>query len=1075
MGTIIIDNGGVVVGCTDPLASNYNPNATEPCGGDNSCCFYNLFSIVGCTDPLASNYDPNATTSCNGCCEYSILGGGLRTGEVTVGCKDPAALNYDVNAFTSCPGNTCCLYPVLGGGLGTVTVGCKDPAALNYDVNAFTSCPGNFCCLYGIGTGGGNDTNCPGPFSITIEGLVQGVNSVECCNGRVIGGGLPPAGYEYYWDGSRCYYREIIVCPTDLTCLNCNNLNWWNNTYITHHNGQSLQISNPVLWTKIIDLVTNSGQTFYVQTSTGNLIDANCCGQANGIFIDGLCSCDKPAVVTYTPKCISNITEFLQLISTPQGQVFFNANFTNIGISIGLTSQQITFILTNLSPTNETVNSAQATLILANQLIITGGFYVNFSDVTGFPATLTSVDCTKTNGYWDGYACKCKPPVSDCKIDLTMVQTVTIKDFYNNNIQIVTLKDPINDTAQPVSISEACCNKLIKDYSLPWEFQGSYCYATPKDDCLPVIFNLNNNPMKVEPCDNNLELSMWVYFGKPSNACQPIPDPPDVIVIDGVFCDVTISPNTGTLSTPITGFTVDVGGGLDVGTVSVGCKDPAALNYDPTAVVACPGNTCCLYQLSGGLGTGTVDTGPFGSLDFGGGLSFGSGTVDTLGRTVGSTISGIDPNNNGNVPVNPVTPSATTCCYNNLNPILARVTTTNPLLNGSLIQIKEYNSVVDLFDRWIEIKAQLPMSGLTLNFGLNLEIYQGLNCCCNYDIFVDDIKVTCSDQEPVLIVNDIQCPGFDLNRVIDNKKSWVYNPGTPEVGISDYDIIERGDGSFGTLNGEGIINRTFAPSLDADIPWRYTDYFVQSSVYERHSNLVLNSKELFLTFNMCATDKPCPVDYTFSANTKTCYKVNCPSGTTFNSLSGSCTDGVDYYPVDSIDYVEANRFACTTPFTLLELENYKKTFQSFWLQFMEQFIPATTIWVAAEKWCNKPEDDCVMIDPCDYDYELIDSEVIVQSVPSGFFTPPPRVVGSVVGTVSTIPSTTTSTVSSGTISGAILETGTAILTGPVILVPIVDYGSTTITTLIPSTDTFNIDFQTYQDKFTETTTLIVGP
>ena len=142
---------------------------------------------------------------------------------------------------------------------------------------------------------------------------------------------------------------------------------------------------------------------------------------------------------------------------------------------------------------------------------------------------------------------------------------------------------------------------------------------------------------------------------------------------------------------------------------------------------------------------------------------------------------------------------------------------------------------------------------------------------------------------------------------------------------------------------------------------------------------------------------------------------------------------------------------------------------------MEQFIPATTIWVAAEKWCNKPEDDCVMIDPCDYDYELIDSEVIVQSVPSGFFTPPPRVVGSVVGTVSTIPSTTTSTVSSGTISGAILETGTAILTGPVILVPIVDYGSTTITTLIPSTDTFNIDFQTYQDKFTETTTLIVGP
>ena len=987
MGTIVINNGGIIVGCTDPLASNYDPNATEPCGGDNSCCFYEIFSISGCKDPLASNYNPNATVPCNGCCVYQILEGGLGTGTVTTGCKDPAALNYDSTAVLPC--NGCCLYEVLGGGVGTVTTGCKSPTALNYDPTAVLPC--SDCCIY-------------------------------------------PAN-----------------CPTDLTCLNCDNINWWNNTYITHHNGQSLQISNPVLWNKIINLVTNSGQTFYVQTSTGNLIDVSCCGQVNGTIVDGLCSCEKPVTVTYTPSCISNITEFLNLISTPQGLTFFNNNFTNIGISLGLTTQQITLILSNLNPINENVNTAQATLILANQLVITGGFYVNFSDITGYPSTLTSVDCTLTKGFWDGYACKCKPPVSDCKIDITQVEVVTIKDFYNNNIQIVTLKDPINDTVQPVSISEQCCNKLIKDYNVPWEFQGSYCYASPVDDCLPVLFSLNEKPMKVEPCDSNLELSMWVYFGKPAKACQPIPDSPDVIVIDGVFCDVIVTPNTGTLTTPITGFTVEVGGSLGVGT---------------GVVTTGPGS----------IG-GPIDTGVL--VNLGGNVSLGTGTVETttLGRSIGSsTIAGIDPNSGGgNTPVNPITPPVTGCCYNNLNPILARVTTTNPLLNGSLIQTKEYNSVLDLFDRWIEIKAQLPMSGLTLTFGVNLEIYQGLNCCCDYDIFVDDIKVTCASQEPSLIVNDIQCPGFELNRVIDNKKSWVYNPGTPEVGISDYDIIERGDGSFGTLNGEGIINRTFAPSLDADIPWRYTDYFEQSSVYERHSNLVLNSKELFLTFNMCATDQPCPVDYTYSANTKTCYKVNCPSGTTYNSLSGSCTDGVDVYPVDSIDYVEANRFACTTPFTLLELENYKKTFQSFWLQFMEQFIPATTIWVAGEKWCNRLEDECVVIDPCDYDYELIDSEVIVQSVPPGFFPSSPAVVGTTVGTVSTIPSTITSTVSSGTISGTILDTGIATLAGPVVLIPIVDYGSTTITTLIPNTDTINIDFQTYQDKFTETVIETVGP
>ena len=38
-------------GCTDPLADNYNPDATA----DDGNCEYE-----GCTDPLADNYDPDA-------------------------------------------------------------------------------------------------------------------------------------------------------------------------------------------------------------------------------------------------------------------------------------------------------------------------------------------------------------------------------------------------------------------------------------------------------------------------------------------------------------------------------------------------------------------------------------------------------------------------------------------------------------------------------------------------------------------------------------------------------------------------------------------------------------------------------------------------------------------------------------------------------------------------------------------------------------------------------------------------------------------------------------------------------
>jgi hypothetical protein len=60
-GTVTLEYGEAISGCTESYACNYNPDAT--CG-DGSCDY----SCYGCTDPEASNYDPEATAESGYCC-----------------------------------------------------------------------------------------------------------------------------------------------------------------------------------------------------------------------------------------------------------------------------------------------------------------------------------------------------------------------------------------------------------------------------------------------------------------------------------------------------------------------------------------------------------------------------------------------------------------------------------------------------------------------------------------------------------------------------------------------------------------------------------------------------------------------------------------------------------------------------------------------------------------------------------------------------------------------------------------------------------------------------------------------
>jgi len=69
-----------VGGCTDALAMNFDPSATED---DESC----MYAQIGCTDELAMNFDPSATED-DGTCMFA-----------TEGCTDWYADNYDSDAM----------------------------------------------------------------------------------------------------------------------------------------------------------------------------------------------------------------------------------------------------------------------------------------------------------------------------------------------------------------------------------------------------------------------------------------------------------------------------------------------------------------------------------------------------------------------------------------------------------------------------------------------------------------------------------------------------------------------------------------------------------------------------------------------------------------------------------------------------------------------------------------------------------------------------------------------------------------------------------------------------------------
>ena len=125
--TICLGEG---VGCTDPMACNYDPNALTD---DGSC---EIISCAGCTDPTACNYDADASIDDGSCLAFDECGVCGGDNSTCLGCTDSEACNYDEAAIID--DGSCLTLDECGvcGGDNSTCLGCTDSEACNYDAEA---------------------------------------------------------------------------------------------------------------------------------------------------------------------------------------------------------------------------------------------------------------------------------------------------------------------------------------------------------------------------------------------------------------------------------------------------------------------------------------------------------------------------------------------------------------------------------------------------------------------------------------------------------------------------------------------------------------------------------------------------------------------------------------------------------------------------------------------------------------------------------------------------------------------------------------------------------------------------
>jgi len=341
-----------IAGCTDPLATNYNPDANADCDGTlggsefNPCCEY-----FGCTDAAACNYDPLALDDDGSCCLDNCAtititdtfgdGGGSMTvfaeDGVTVLASVDLADGFEisedfcfpdgcttvvptVDAFPDEIGMSITtqdgvVYELLPGGstdsevidlgdTGNCTIsGCTDDTALNYNEDANADCADVeggtdlTCCVYPI-----ENNDCSGAIALTpdVEEAWDTVGDATT--------GSSPSGYscsptlqnDAWYSFTPSCEMEVTITSTS---LQGGEVAVWEGDC---EGGALTEVAcgpNAGLQATTLEVILQAGVTYYIQTGSNSDFSPTSTGTI--VLSEGECrGCAYEAADNYDPIAV---------------------------------------------------------------------------------------------------------------------------------------------------------------------------------------------------------------------------------------------------------------------------------------------------------------------------------------------------------------------------------------------------------------------------------------------------------------------------------------------------------------------------------------------------------------------------------------------------------------------------------------------------------------------------------------------------------------------------------------------------------------------------------------------------